>query len=329
MSRPILYLKVFILRIVQSILTLLDLYLSHPGPRIVSFTRQITSTVGSVPGSFKLLFYTPILYSKDASATTKKHPLVINFHGGGFTVGHARDDGRWATTVTSQTNAFVVSVEYRLAPEYPFPVGIEDCVSAVLWLWKHADEYNLDIERTAFSGFSAGGNFVYAVSIRLHAELEKLKKHDKLDGIEVGKVVSLVSFYGSVDNTRSRAERNASNPNLIPVIPLPVFKIFDDSYLSSKPDMSSPLLSPGLAPDEVLQRALPDNLVMINCGGDQLLVESEDFRKRLIGLGKKVSGCIIEGVGHAWDKKPTFKKGDVKRDKAYGFAVENLQRAWA
>ncbi len=74
---------------------------------------------------------------------------------------------------------------------------------------------------------------MYAVSIRLHKELEKLKTQDKLDGVKMGKLVSLVSFYGSVNNTRSRVERNTSNPNLIPVIPLPVFKIFDDSYLSS------------------------------------------------------------------------------------------------
>jgi acetyl esterase/lipase len=339
MSRLSLYLKALFFRTLQSIFTLFDLYLSHPLPQRVSFTRKITSTVASVPGSFDLLFYTPPSYTKSlvgkgtsASASVppaKKHPLLINFHGGGFTIGHARDDARWVTAVTSQTSAVVVSVNYRLAPKYPFPIGIEDCVSAVLWLWKHADEFNLDISRTAFSGFSAGANLTYTVSIRLHKELDRLKRENKLEGVKIGKLVSLVVFYGSTEMTQSRAEKDASNPNLIPVIPPVLFKVFDESYLFPKPDMTSPLLSPGLAPEELLRDALPEKLMMINCGGDQLLAESERFRKRLTGVGKKVDGYIVEGVGHGWDKQPSFRKGNAKRDEAYEVAVKALQEVWA
>jgi acetyl esterase/lipase len=67
---------------------------------------------------------------------------------------------------------------------------------------------------------------------------------------------------------------------------------------------------------------------MINCGGDQLLAESEIFKKRLSSLGKKVDGCIIEGVGHGWDKQPSFRKGNVKRDEAYKLAIKALQEVW-
>ena len=327
MSGLTLRIKALFFRTLQSIFTLLDLYLSHPLPQKVSFTRKIPSTVSPIPGSFDLLFYTPPSYSKTPSS--KKHPLLINFHGGGFTVGHAYDDARWATAVTSETTAVVASVGYRLAPEYPFPVGIEDCVSAVLWLWKHADEYNLDISKTAFSGFSAGGNFTYAVSIRLHQELERLRQENKRDGVKIGKLVSLVVFYGSTDYTQSRAEKDASNPNLIPVIPPRLFKLFDESYLSPSTDKTSPLLSPGIAPDQLLKDAFPKSLVMINCAGDQLLAEGEKFRNRLKGLGKQVDGYIVESVGHGWDKSPSFKKGNTKRDEAYRLAVESLQKAWA
>jgi acetyl esterase/lipase len=338
MSRLSLHLKALFFRILQSIFTLFDLYLSHPLPQRVSFTRKITSSVASVPGSFDLLFYTPPSYnngsvgkgnSPSASVPpTKKHPLLINFHGGGFTIGKAGDDARWATAVTTQTSAVVVSVNYRLAPKYPFPIGIEDCVSAVFWLWEHADEFNLDIFRTAFSGFSAGGNLTYTVSIRLHEELERLKRENKLEGVKIGKLLSLVVFYGSTDMAQSRAEKDASNPNLIPAIPPVLFKVFDESYLFSKPDVTSPLLSPGLAPEELLRDALPDKLMMINCRGDQLLAESEKFKKRLRGLGKKVDGYIVEGVGHGWDKQPSFRKGNVKRDEAYELAVKELQEVW-
>jgi acetyl esterase/lipase len=260
----------------------------------------------------------------------KKRPLLINFHGGGFTIGHARDDARWATAVTSQTGAVVVSVNYRLAPEYPFPVAIDDCVSAILWLWRHADEFGIDISRTALSGFSAGGNLTYAVSIRLYEVSTMFKREDGLGGLGAprGNVVSLAVFYGSTDRTQTRAEREASNPDLIRTIPPRIFRLFDEAYLSSKPDMKSPFLSPGLAEASLLRDALPGRMALVNCSGDQLLAESEKFRLRLLELGKKVDGCVVEGVGHGWDKKPTFRRGDAKRDEAYRLAIESLRKAW-
>lgn len=340
MSRLTLRLKALLLRTFQSLFTLCDLYLSYPLPRPASFKRKIKSTVSTVPGAFNILFYTPPAYIKASStkssspsystSPTKKHPLLVNFHGGGFTIGNAHDDARWATHVTTQTPAVVVSISYRRAPEYPFPIGIEDCVSAVIWLWRHADEYDIDISKTAFSGSSAGGNFTYAVSIRLHEELAKIENEDKALFAEIrkGKLVNLVVFYGSVDWTQSRAERDESNPKLIPVIPPDIFKLFDESYLYPKPDMNSPLLSPGIAPDDLLRDALPDSLVMINCEGDQLLAENERFRKRLMELKKNVTSMVVKGVGHGWDKRPTWGKGDIQRDNAYELAVESLKQVW-
>jgi acetyl esterase/lipase len=69
-----------------------------------------------------------------------------------------------------------------------------------------------------------------------------------------------------------------SKPNLIPTIPKGLFDIFEGRYLGSKPDMTSPLLRPGIAPDELLREAIPNGLVIITCGGDELLAESETFR---------------------------------------------------
>jgi acetyl esterase/lipase len=108
-----------------------------------------------------------------------------------------------------------------------------------------------------------------------------------------------------------------------------VFDFFDASYLYPPPtDRSGPLFSPGLASDTLLLEALPDRISMITCSGDQLLAEGEVFRQRLKGLGKKVEGHVVEGVGHAWDEKPTFGKGDENRDKAYAVMVASLQKAW-
>lgn len=69
--------------------------------------------------------------------------------------------------------------------------------------------------------------------------------------------------------------------------------------------MSIPLLSPGLASDELISKALPDKIVMITCWGDGLLIEAEIFRERLKKLGKTVEGYTVPGVPHGWDKWPS------------------------
>ena len=259
MSRLSLHIKAILFRIAQTIGRYCDLYLSYPRPQRAAFTRRIPSTVGKVPGSFNLLFYTPPSYTQLAPSSSEKFPVLINFHGGGYTIGHASDDARWATEVVKRTGGIVVSVDYRLAPSYPFPTGIEDCVSAIMYLWKHADELHLDISRTALSGFSAGANFTYTAAFRLHEELKTLRAEGAIDEEEEGRLVSIVTFYPPVDWTKTRAERRASNPNATPIIP-PVFgNLFDEAYLYPRPDMKTPLVSPGLAPDQLLREALPDS----------------------------------------------------------------------
>lgn len=93
---------------------------------------------------------------------------MVNFHGGGFTLGTGTDDARWASTVIHNVDAVFVSVEYRLAPEYPFSVGVEDGTDALMYLAAHAEELRLDPHRMALSGFSAGGNFAFTVPLMLH-----------------------------------------------------------------------------------------------------------------------------------------------------------------
>jgi acetyl esterase/lipase len=131
-----------------------------------NFEIVIPSRLSTVGGSFKLAFYVPSSYFCDD--INYRFPVVVNYHGGGFTLGTERDDARWASAVVSQTNAVMVSVAYRLAPEYPFSVGVEDATDAVIYLAAHAEELSLDPHRISLSGFSAGGNFSFAVPLILY-----------------------------------------------------------------------------------------------------------------------------------------------------------------
>ena len=78
------------------------------------------STVAPVRGTIDLRFYLPAKYERDSKKLDMSHryPVVINFHGGGFTLGEAMDDARWADAVVKDTGAVVVSVDYRRAPEH-------------------------------------------------------------------------------------------------------------------------------------------------------------------------------------------------------------------
>jgi acetyl esterase/lipase len=95
----------------------------------------------------------------------RRLPVVLNFHGGGWVSGDVRQSEWWASSVAAEAGVAVVSVEYRLAPEHPFPGPPEDCYDATLWVAEHADELHVDPSRLAVMGDSAGGNLAAVVSM--------------------------------------------------------------------------------------------------------------------------------------------------------------------
>ena len=146
--------------------------LARPRPLRAAFHQDIDATVSPLKGKFRLNFYVPKDYKRHRKLKgVKRYPVVINFHGGGFVLGTAHDDARWCNIVVEEVGAVVVSVDYRLAPEYPFPTAVEDGADAILWLAQHAEEYMLDPERFAVSGFSSGGNMSFTVPLCLQGEL--------------------------------------------------------------------------------------------------------------------------------------------------------------
>lgn len=140
---------------------------AHPKPPSPSFKIKIPSRLSAKGGTFKLVFYVPDEYYTTESDSDHLFPVVLNFHGGGFTLGTGTDDARWASSVITNVGAVFVSVEYRLAPEHPFSVGVEDCTDALIYLAAHAPTLRLDPHRIALSGFSAGGNYALAVPLML------------------------------------------------------------------------------------------------------------------------------------------------------------------
>ena len=145
--------------------------LARPLPPSPSFHKDIDATISPLKGKFRLSFYVPKDYNAQKKLKGKRYPCVINFHGGGFCLGTAHDDARWCGVVVDQVDAVVVSVAYRLAPEFPFPTAVEDGADALLWLARNADSLQLDPNRFAVSGFSSGGNMSFTVPLCLQGEL--------------------------------------------------------------------------------------------------------------------------------------------------------------
>ncbi|WP_141576843.1 alpha/beta hydrolase [Actinomadura sp. WMMA1423] len=92
-------------------------------------------------------------------------PGLVYIHPGGFALGGidlSEDD---ATAIAAEVGALVVSVEYRLAPEHPFPAGLEDCYTALTWTAANAADLGIDPDRLAVGGESAGGGLSAAVAL--------------------------------------------------------------------------------------------------------------------------------------------------------------------
>jgi acetyl esterase/lipase len=92
-------------------------------------------------------------------------PGIYYIHGGGMVLGTAAREDASAARYCEQVGATVVSVEYRLAPEHPHPAPVEDCYAGLVWMARHAEELDIDLNRLAIYGASAGGGLTIATAL--------------------------------------------------------------------------------------------------------------------------------------------------------------------
>ncbi len=92
-------------------------------------------------------------------------PGIVMIHGGGFVIGSVEAEHAGAARMAVDTGAVVVSVEYRLAPEHPYPAGLHDCYAALAYLHAEAGALGVDAGRVALCGASAGGGLAAATAL--------------------------------------------------------------------------------------------------------------------------------------------------------------------
>jgi acetyl esterase len=123
--------------------------------RVEVENREIPGSAGA-PG-IGVRIYTPV-------AASDRLPAMLYFHGGAFVIGDLYTEEYRCLRLAADAGCVVVSVDYRLAPENPFPAGFEDCGTALAWVVAHADELAVDIGRVGVGGASAGGALTAAVA---------------------------------------------------------------------------------------------------------------------------------------------------------------------
>jgi len=210
------------------------------------------------------------------------HPGFVHFHGGGFvfgTVDSLINDVKCAHLCRA-AECGVVSVDYRLAPEFPFPTAPEDCYAALVWTIDNADRIGLDTARIAVGGESAGGNLAAVVALMardrdgppLALQLLEVPVTDLSDASDNHPSVSLYGDGYGLD-------RDA-------------MATFTEAYLPEPADRSNPYASPLLAND--LSGVAPAHVLVAEF--DVLRDSGEAYARRLESAGVKTT--LHRFLGH-------------------------------
>ncbi len=196
----------------------------------------------------------------------ERPPVLVFFHGGGFVIGSIATHDGVCRTIARYARCIVVSIEYRLAPEHPYPAAVDDAEAGFLFVLGHADELGGDAARVAVGGDSAGGNLAAVVSRRLR------------DG--GGPVpFAQILIYAATNLTRSEASHEVFSSGLL--LDRELTDWFMDHYAA---DARSPDASPLFADDLC---GLPP-AVVATAGFDPLRDEGERYAQRLREAGVPV-----------------------------------------
>lgn len=211
--------------------------------------------------------------------------VVVCIHGGGF-VGGQRETMRWICVQLATEGYAAATIQYRLAPKYRFPACVEDCKAAVRWLRANAKKYNLDPDRIAAMGTSAGGHL--SVFLAATADVKEFEGNGgHLD--QSSRVTCAVNAFGPSDFTRIQGKSKSE----------PVLEPFLGGTLQDRRRIyirASPLywITPNTAPV----------LTLIGTKEEHVPVEQAQWlHERLQACGVPNELLILEGAGHGFQGK--------------------------
>lgn len=238
--------------------------------------RESRNQASTLPENVKAFYPSPnICLFSPKKASTRKRPILLYLHGGGWCFGSINSCARFCAAVALEADCVVAALNYRLAPTHPFPAPLEDCQRAISFLKVHAEEWNCDSTQISIGGDSAGGNLALATTMSVP---------------NIFKVISIYPvtklFTEQTDSWEKYAKGYGNDAELL--------EAFNEAYAHH--NEKNPLVSVGLCSDEAL-KALPPAL-FISAGHDILLDQTADFVKRLQKLNRPVTYHIYPTASH-------------------------------
>jgi acetyl esterase len=256
----------------------------YPNVRVSEFY------IASQPGPIRCQLFQPQKIRAPA-------PMLLYIHGGGFTVGQSEDTAYITSRICDESDFVVVSVNYRLAPEWPFPAGLEDCIAVLDWMRTHASEIGGDQDFLIVGGDSAGGNIAAALTLKARDEQRKLpegvlllcpltdffvEQHESFERLAPLGIVYDTAFIGYVRGAYVVHYRNWTNPYASP----------------ARGDLSG----------------YPPTLIVAG-GADPMIDDNQAFAKKLKNAGSRVELFVRNEMPHGYYFFPhLLKEGDEAFD---------------
>lgn len=204
-------------------------------------------------------------------------PVMLYFHGGGWVIGNIETHDRYVCFLTESSDCAYVAVDYRLAPEYPYPAAIEDAYGALRWVHDNAGLLGIDAERIGVSGDSAGGQLTAACTLLARDKGPKLSFQ--------------LLIYPLTDCDFERASYHSWSGMLLTT---PYMKWFWKLWVGDKLPVDDPTAVPLRAKS---LEGLPPAYV-VTCEYDVLRDEGELYARRLMEAGVPTTLRRIPKVTH-------------------------------
>ncbi|MEK4628498.1 alpha/beta hydrolase fold domain-containing protein [Solibacillus sp. FSL R7-0682] len=215
-------------------------------------------------------------------------PIIVYYHGGGWVLNDLETCHESCSHIAKETNHIVVSVAYRLAPEFKFPVPVYDAFDSFVWVSENAQTFNGDIQNISVGGDSAGGNLAIAVCQLAHVDEKVLP------------ITAQLLLYPVTDLSYSSNSYHEFKTGF--GLDRDVMKWFGNYYIANDNDATNPLVAPVQLKDFSY---LPPALI-IAAENDVLRDEAILYGEKLKAANVKTELVVIPGVVHSF-----FTNNDV------------------
>ncbi|MBS0318043.1 MAG: alpha/beta hydrolase [Proteobacteria bacterium] len=225
-------------------------------------------------------------------------PTVAYFHGGGYVIGDLDTHDNMCRDICRGAQAVVVSVDYRLAPEHPFPAGVEDAIAATKWVMAHAKELGGN-DTVAVAGDSAGGNFSAVVAQQLRGAT--------VPGAPAARLAAQFLIYPATDHVEAAHPSHAENAKGY-FLEKETMEWFFNHYIGDWKELKDPRLAPMQA---ATLAGLPP-AVIVTAEFDPLRDEGEAYGRALQAAGVEADVIRCEGMIHGFFDMGRWSPGAQK-----------------